>query len=80
MPFGTAHHTMHIDQLSLSSMLLQHKSTLKSLELGDLLEAVFPLLQGPNSVLESLTLYLILDNEIIALSDARFLRCTRKEQ
>jgi len=58
--------------LFLSRVLLQHKSTLKSLELNNLigLEFVFQLLRGTDSVLESLSLSHIDDDEIIALSEA----------
>ena len=58
--------------LFLSRVLLQHKSTLKSLELNNLigLEFLFQLLRGTDSVLESLSLSHIDDDEMIALSEA----------
>jgi hypothetical protein len=64
---------MSIDiALFLSRVLLQHKSTLKRLDLVSLpgLECVSRLLRGTDSVLESLSLYQIDDDEITALSDA----------
>ena len=58
--------------LFLSRVLLQHKGTLKSLELDNLigLEVAFQLLRGPHSVLESLSLSQIGADEITALSEA----------
>ena len=58
--------------LVLLRVLLQHKSTLKRLELNSLpgLECVSQLLRGTDSVLESLSLSQIDDDEITALSEA----------
>ena len=58
--------------LVLLRVLLQHKSTLTRLNLGSLpgLEIASQFLRGPDSVLESLSLSRIDDDEIIALSEA----------